>query len=82
MYVAILARGGLLMASAFVNTFFRLVRDVFHRKNQLCWALLIVFLGLAYGNAGVFNYTINTMFIPLIVNLKQNQNDLTQLEVK
>lgn len=75
MYVAILARGGLLMAIACACSFIALVRKTFESRKSFCIIIAAIFFLLAYGNAGLFNYTIITLFIPLVLNLKKLETE-------
>lgn len=70
MYVAILARGGIVMGTAFFLSFISLIRNIVKKRcGFFCYITLLTFFALGYGNAGIFNYTICSMFIPLMLNL-------------
>lgn len=74
MYVALLTRGGIILAIPFYLSFASLIRGVIKRKNMLAFVILAAFLALGYGNAGLFNFTICSFLIPLICILK-TEND-------
>lgn len=75
MYVAILARGGILMAIACACSFISLAKKTLESRKSFCIIIAAIFFLLAYGNAGLFNYTIITLFIPLVLNLKQLETE-------
>lgn len=71
MYVAILARGGIVLGLAFVLFVLATLKDgIKYRKNLLLIVLIAVFLALGYGNAGLFNYTISSSLILIAWHLK------------
>lgn len=72
MYVALFARGGIFLGSAVIACLVKLVKFSFKQKNVFCIMMLFVFFVLAYGNAGFFNYTISSLFIPLVATLNQD----------
>ena len=78
MYVAILARGGITLGIPLLISFLWLIRDALRSKNLLVIVMLTMFFLLGYGNAGIFNYTINSMFIVLIPLLKQSLERVEQ----
>lgn len=71
MYLAILARGGVVMALAFLFSFAAILKRVWNSKDSFLWILLSCILVLGYGNAGIFNYTIVGFLIPLVLGLRQ-----------
>ncbi len=77
MYVAILARGGLVLSIPVFCTVFLLLKDAIgvFRINKLPLILMAAFLLLAYGNAGFLNYTICSFFIPIVINLQKSKHD-------
>jgi|GEM_PF-6527536 membrane protein len=77
MYIAILARGGIIMAITFLISLCSIVKKAVKQKNLFCLIALLIFFALAYGNAGIFNYTICGMFIPLILNLRMKKTSIT-----
>jgi len=73
-YIAVLARGGLLMAIPMFLSYFALLKRaiIIRRLSNVAVMLMVVFLLLSYGNAGMFNYTI-CCTIPLVVlDIKRN----------
>ena len=77
MYVAILARGGVFFTATMLCCFGQILRATAKSKNFLCMMLLFIFLLLGYGNAGIFNYTICSLFIPLVLQLKDETIKIT-----
>ena len=73
MYLAILARGGLFMAFAFLLSLGSLVIEVIKSKKVFCIVCLSLLLLLGYGNAGIFNYTICSSLILLTVFLRGDE---------
>lgn len=68
MYIAVLARGGLLFGIPFGLSLLSILKKTFvHRDNYMLLMLTAVFLALGYGNAGVFNYTICSMLVPISI---------------
>ena len=78
MYVAILTRGGILLGIPMLISFLWLIYDALRTKNHFVIVTLAMFFLLGYGNAGVFNYTICSMFIPLIPCLKQQIREFNE----
>ena len=76
-YIAILSRGGLLMAVptflSYVLLFVRALR--IRQTSNMAWVLMFVFLALSYGNAGLFNYTICSMIPLVVLDIKRGLND-------
>lgn len=84
MYVAFFARGGILLGVPFVASLLAMVKDgIKYRKNILLLSLIILFLTLGYGNAGVFNYTISSSLVLVSWHLKTEslQNKLCRKEL-
>ena len=73
MYLAILARGGLFMAFAFLMSLGSLIIDVIKSKKVFCMVCLGLLLLWGYGNAGIFNYTICSSLILLTVFLRGDE---------
>ena len=73
-YMAILARGGLFLAVPMFMSYISLLVGAWktRKQNGAPLVLMIVFLTLSYGNAGLFNYMICSL-IPLVV-LDVNKN--------
>ena len=71
MYVAIFARGGILMAIPMFYSFYLLSKTALKSKNTFAIMALIGFFALAYGNAGVFNFTICSFTIPIVYSLNK-----------
>ena len=69
MYIAILARGGIVLGVPFLLSFVSIIINVIKSKNIFCIIAIASFFALGYGNAGVFNYTITSMLIPVMLNL-------------
>ncbi len=72
-YIAVLARGGLLMALPTFLSYYSLLKNSL-RIRKLCrmaWVLMLVFLLLSYGNAGMFNYTICSIIPLVVLNIKK-----------
>lgn len=67
-YIAVLARGGILFAvPTFISYLTLLVYSMkVRRYSSVALVLMLVFLLLSYGNAGMFNYTVCSI-IPLVV---------------
>lgn len=67
-YIAVLARGGLFFAVPMFLSYYVLLWQswMIRRANAVAASLMIVFLLLSYGNAGMFNYTICSI-IPVVV---------------
>jgi len=78
MYVAILARGGLTLGIPLLISFLWLIRDALRTKKLFNIVMLAMFFMLGYGNAGIFNYTICSMFIVLIPSIKQDLEKLAE----
>ncbi len=72
-YVAILARGGILLGVAFAAMLISLVKQVFKKKKIFLIVMLFVLLFLSYGNAGIFNYTICSTVILIVLGTKQEK---------
>lgn len=73
MYVALLARGGIVFALVVLVSLYLVLKNTMkiYKYNKLPAVLMVLFLMLAYGNAGFFNYTICGFFIPIITILQQ-----------
>lgn len=73
MYVALIARGGIVFASVVIVSLYKILKESIkvYKIDKLPCVLTVLFLFLAYGNAGFFNYTICGFFIPIIALLKQ-----------
>ena len=65
------------MAITFLISLCSIVKKAVKQKNLFCLIALLIFFALAYGNAGIFNYTICGMFIPLILNLRMKKTSIT-----
>lgn len=67
-YIAVLARGGLFLAVPIFLSYYLLMKKaiLIREKSRVAWVMMLVFLLLSYGNAGMFNYTICSL-IPLVV---------------
>jgi O-antigen ligase len=67
-YMAILARGGILLAIPMFLSYASLLIGAWkiRKASGAAFALMLVFLLLSYGNAGLFNYMICSL-IPLVV---------------
>ncbi|MCK9478949.1 MAG: O-antigen ligase family protein [Firmicutes bacterium] len=78
MYVAILARGGVVMGLAFLLSFVSIIKKAFKSRNFFCLISLAVFFALGYGNAGIFNYTICGMMISIALNLNNSDTILEE----
>ncbi len=76
-YVAVLARGGILMGLAIVIPILILLkRSVSLIKNKpLAFVLMMVLLILSYGNAGIFNYTICSIIPLVVLYIKRGSSD-------
>ena len=77
MYIAVLARGGIVLAIPVLISIILLLKDSIKtfKTNKLPLILMAVFLLLAYGNAGFLNYTICSFFIPIVINLQKAKHD-------
>lgn len=73
MYVTILARGGIVLGITMFYSFILVIRRALEKKNTLALVLVATFFALGYGNAGVFNYTICSMMIPVAILLDQEE---------
>lgn len=73
-YVAVLARGGLLLAVPVFLSYFALLKSAvrIRRSSSVSIMLMIVFLLLSYGNAGMFNYTICSIIPLVVLDIKGN----------
>lgn len=85
-YVAILARGGLLMGvPVFMSYFLLLHKSIKVRHySSVALVLMLVFLLLSYGNAGMFNYTVCSLIPIVVVTIKRgilNENQQSPLSV-
>lgn len=72
-YVAILARGGLFFAIPTFLSYYMLLRKSFkfRHTSKVALVMMIVFLLLSYGNAGMFNYTICSLIPLVVLNIKK-----------
>ncbi len=77
-YVAVFARGGIVMGLSFLLSFASIAKNIIKSSNFFCYIAFAVLLALSYGNAGIFNYTICSMLIPLILNMEYNISDKEQ----
>lgn len=76
MYVAALARGGLLFGIPFALSLFSILRKTLvRRKNIMLLILTGIFFALGYGNAGIFNYTICSMLVPISIIINESETD-------
>lgn len=85
-YVAILARGGLLLAvPVFMSYFLLLYKSIkVRRYSSVALMLMLIFLLLSYGNAGMFNYTVCSLIPIIVVTIKRgisNENQQSPLSV-
>lgn len=85
-YVAILARGGLLLGiPIFISYFLLLYKSIKVRHySSVALMLMLVFLLLSYGNAGMFNYTVCSLIPIVVVIIKRgilNENQQSPLSV-
>ena len=76
-YIAVLARGGLLMALPTFLSYYSLLKKSLHIRKfcRMAWVLMLVFLLLSYGNAGMFNYTICSLIPLVVLNIKKELCD-------
>ncbi len=72
-YIALLARGGMFMAiPTFLSYYLLTKKSLLIRKSSwMALSLMLVFLLLSYGNAGVFNYTICSIIPLVVLNIKK-----------
>lgn len=75
MYVAILARGGLVLAVPFFMSFAAILKSTVKSKNLFLCLVMGLFFVLGYGNAGLFNYTNVSFLIPLIIELRSYESE-------
>lgn len=83
-YVAVLARGGLVLGvPVFVSYFLLLYKSIkIRRYSPVALVLMLVFLLLSYGNAGMFNYTVCSLIPLVVVTIKRgilNENQQSPL---
>jgi len=83
-YVAVLARGGLVLGvPVFISYFLLLYKSIkIRRYSPVALVLMLVFLLLSYGNAGMFNYTVCSLIPLVVVTIKRgilNENQQSPL---
>lgn len=72
MYIAILARGGIIAGAAFLASFLSLIKAALRKKQALPIIATATLFVLGYGNAGIFNYTICGMLILIMTGLNNS----------